>query len=217
MSDPVYMDFDEPEHPFDSAPNSRARKKKEKKQGIPRLPKPKPPLTGDEVRRGVSERSRSAANLKVEGYSYAEIADLLEYETPQDAERAVTGVLASIHGSDDYETLRLIVTARAEQQFKRSAAMAGADYLVLKDGTKVPNADKIRWHREASNDLMNYALITGTKAPTRVEITPGEADMERIASEILRRQGIEDIVDAEVIELDQIPAITAGDDDAETA
>lgn len=210
MTDPMYMEFDEPPHPWDDAP----RRPKKKRAKIPRLPD-KQIVLSDELRRGVSERSRAAANLRVEGYSYVEIAELLEYETPEGAEKAVMTVLAAIHGDDDYATVRMIVERRAEEQFRRSFAMGGADYLVLENGKKVANTEKLRWHQQASNDLMNYAIITGTKAPTRIEVSPGEAEMERIAAEILRRQGVQQIVDAEVIELEVIPEITAGDSGAE--
>jgi hypothetical protein len=188
--DPAYMDFEEPDHPYDSAPK---RGKKKSKSKIPRLPE-KQIVLSDELRSGVSVRSRAAANLRVEGYTYAEIADILEY--------------------DDAQTIRLIVERRAEEQFRRSFTMGGADYLVLESGKRIANEDKLRWHQQAAVDLMNYAKITGTIAPTRVQITPDEAELDRIITEIAHRAGQEDVLEAEVIELDVIPEITDGDDDA---
>jgi hypothetical protein len=208
--DPAYMDFEEPDHPYDSAPK---RGKKKSKSKIPRLPE-KQIVLSDELRSGVSVRSRAAANLRVEGYTYAEIADILEYDDAQGAEKAVMAVLAAIHGNDDYETIRLIVERRAEEQFRRSFTMGGADYLVLESGKRIANEDKLRWHQQAAVDLMNYAKITGTIAPTRVQITPDEAELDRIITEIAHRAGQEDVLEAEVIELDVIPEITDGDDDA---
>ena len=228
------MDFEEPAHPWDAAsrllPESEAAKEaqrnrrkgkrggkkepKEKKPEIPRLPdKEVAVITGDEVRRGVSDRARAAANLKVEGYTYAEIADKLEFESPQDAKRAVESVLAAIHGPGDYETLRLIATARLEAQIKRTTAMAGADFLVLEDGSQVPNVDKLRWHQAASTDIMNWAIVTGAKAPTKVEITPDEAALERLVAEIATRTGHEDIIEVDVLELTQVPEPDYDDDD----
>lgn len=203
MSDAVFMDFSEP----DDRPVKPKVVAKVPKAPIPIPPEPVQPITSTEIKRGVSERSRSAANLKVEGYTYDEIARILEFPSATDARRAVESVLAAIHGPGDYDTLRLVVTARAELQLKRSLGMAGADFLVdQKTGKRLPNPEKLRWHQQASVDLMNYAIITGAKAPTKVEITPGEADMETLVSRILSRQGHEDIVDAEVIEMDAIEA-----------
>lgn len=217
MSDPAFMDFEDPapQRPASHGPRGKGRKGK-KKPEIPRLPSKEVALTGDEVKRGVSERSRAAANLKVDGYSYMEIAEMLNFKSPQEAQRAVVSVLAAIHGNQDYETIRLIVTAQAQQQLKRSIAMAGADFLVTESGKKLPNTDRLRWHQAAAVDLMNYAIITGAKAPTKVEITPGEAEMDRIVREIVARQGVEDVVDAEVIDLEYIPPPPdPEDDDAE--
>lgn len=209
MTDAVFMDFEEP-----TVSKAKPKKKsKSKKTPIPQLPRQEMVLTGDEIRRGVSERSRSAANLKVEGYSYGEIADLLEFDTPADARRAVEGVLAAIHDPGEYDSLRLIAIARAEERLKLSSQMAKADFLVTDDGDRLPNLDKLRWHQAAGVDLMNWALITGTKAPTKIELTPGEADLERIVTEIARRSGHEDIVDAEVIELEALPAPKAHRDE----
>lgn len=214
MTDPVHMDFEEPPHPYDAAPRARGGKKSAKKrkrtpQGIPQLPQ-RPAFTGDEIKQGVSTRSRAAANLRVEGYSFLEIAEMLEFPDARAAQRAVEAVLAAVHGDSDLESLRIIAAARAERLVKQSLAMAGADYLVVKgdDGTeeRVPNRDKLRWHQQAAIDVQNWAAITGAKAPTKLEITPGEAEYDKIVDRLLRASGQDEIVDAEVIELDAIEA-----------
>ena len=221
--DAVYMDFDEPmgydesvAKGLDSPGASRAGKKrgkkrpgdddKAKKASIPTLPKPEKPLTDLEVRRGVTNRDKSAVNLKLAGASYQEIADTLELRSAVEAKRIVERTLAATHSPDDWQTLRMVAAARAEEMFKRSLAMASADYLVLEDGERVPNTEKLRWHQQASADLMNHVQITGAKAPTKIEITPDEARMEEIVSEMLRRSGEENVIEAEVIELDVIPS-----------
>lgn len=214
FDDPVYMDFEEP-HPFDDAPRppeggkkpkgKKKPKDEKKKPGIPTLPKNEVALTGDELRGGISNRARSAVNLKLAGASYVEIADTLEYPDPQAARREVERALALTHSPDDWETLRLVTAARAEQLFARSSAMAAADFLVLEDGERIPNTEKLAWHRQAGVDLMNHATITGAKAPTKVEITPDEERLDSIVSALVGRMGHEDILDADVLELEQIP------------
>lgn len=228
MTDAVYMDFEEPpQRHHTSGEASRGRKKRGEREGsdpeksqvsIPRLPKPEEPLTGDEIRRGVSDRNRAAAKYKARGYSYLEIADLLEFETAQAARRAVESVISATLAPEEIEMQRAIVVARAEELFKQSAAMASADYLVDDEGERIPNERKLQWHQQAAVDLMNIATLTGAKAPTKVEFTPGEAEMERLVAQIVSRSGHEDIMDAEVIDLDTIPAIERGeyvDDDEE--
>lgn len=220
---PVYMDFEESVG-YDEAvargeikPGAdRAGKKRGKKSSgddpkdsearIPSLPTRDKPLTDLEVRRGVSNRDKSAVNLKLAGASYQEIADTMELDSAAEARRIVERTLAATHTPDDWQTLRMIAGARAEELFKRSLAMASADYLVLEDGTKVPNAEKLKWHQQAGTDLMNHVQITGAKAPTKIEVTPDEARMEEIVSELLRRSGEENIIDAEVIDLNVVPS-----------
>lgn len=206
-------------HPWDNAPTVRMDfeepaddEKRDHKGGksaserIPVLPPAEKPLTGDERRRGISDRDRSAVNLKLDGASYIEIADLLEFETPSDARRAVESALAQTHAPEEWESLRMIAAARAERQLARSTAMAGADFLHDKEtGEKLPNYEKLRWHQQAGVDLVNWARITGAQAPTKVEITPDEAKMEQLVSHLLASGGHDDVVEAEVLELEAIP------------
>ena len=225
--EPVFFDIDEPigvdeavargiKKPEGSKrpPKGKGGKKKPKEPkspAIPALPAPTKPLTSAEVKRGVSVRDRAAVNLKLAGASYAEIADTMEFDTPAHAKRAVERALALTHSPDDWETLRMLAAGRAEALFQRSFAMAGADYLVDEDGNRIPNVDKLRWHQQAAADLMNHAVITGAKAPTKIEITPDEEKLDAIVSNLMSRMGHEDIVDAEVIELEALPAAPADD------
>jgi len=217
------MDFEEPNppkkgtHPWDDAPKRGRREKDEgdepKSAVIPQLPPREPMLTGDEVRRGISDRNKAAAKLKVKGHSYLEIAEILEFDDAAAARRAVEAAVAATLSPEELDLTRAIVVARAEEQFRQSVAMGHADFLVDDDGNRIPNERKLQWHQQASNDLMMIATLTGAKAPTKVEFTPSEAELEKIVNTIVLRSGHEDIVDAEVIQLDEIPAIEAGDDD----
>lgn len=208
FDEPVRMNFDEPSPREPFARNSDAPWDDDpppKKTVIPRLPDPKAPEKGDKRVRGISNRNRSAANMRIAGASYLDIADLLEFPSAAMAKKAVESVLAVTHNLDELDSLRRQAVARAEQLFARSSAMAGADYLVDDDGNRIANGEKLRWHQQAAADLMNWAAITGTKAATKVEFTPGEERMDQIVSQIMERMGHEEILDAEVLELEQIP------------
>lgn len=227
---PAYMDFDEPmgydervAKGVDAPGKPRAGKKRDKKAPgdddklgkalVPVLPPPEKPLSGDEVRRGVSNRDRSAVNLKLDGASYTDIAETLDFDSPAAAKRAVERTLAATHSTEEWDTLRAMAAARAERLFARSSAMAGADYLIDQETQeKIPNAEKLAWHRQAGADLMNWVTITGAKAATKVEITPDEETFDRLVGQMVGRLGHEDILDAEVIELDAIPAAPDYDD-----
>lgn len=219
----VYMDFEDPDGGRGAAPPGASDRKKRGKadedareRPIPVVPSKQIALTGDETRRGVSERGRAAANLKVEGFTYAEIADMLDFDSPAEARRAVERVLAALHAPEEYETLRMVAAARAEKQFQRSSAMAGADFLVdPATGEKFPNEDRLRWHQTAGTDLMNWAAIVGAKMPAKVEITAADDQVERLVNEVLARTGHEEILDAEVIDLDVIPDGPAWDDESD--
>lgn len=222
MTGAVYMNFDD-----DEGPDQRSARTgkdwpgrggtgthpwdddKPGKELIPRAPQPEAPLTGDEVKRGVSDRARTVAKYKELGYSYLEIADLLGLTDAKEAQRIHHSVIAATLSPDSIETQRAIVLARAEALFKNSFAMARAEHLVAEDEDgnpiDVPNSDRLRWHQVAAADMMNIATLTGAKAPTKIEFTPGEADLERMVEEFVRRAGHEDIMDADVLELEQIP------------
>lgn len=222
------MSFDEPEEPPTSTSGRGRGKKKgdsDKNAGIKvapapvlSLPKAEPPDSSEVVRAGVSQRAKAATNLKLEGASYQEIAEVMEYESAADAKRDVERTLAATHGPEEYETMRLMATARAERQFARSVAMAGADFLVDDEGTRHANTEKLRWHQQASADLRLLVDITGAKAPTKLEVTPGEVAMERLVQQVLERTGHQEILEAEVLDLEQVPdapELEEGDEIAE--
>lgn len=213
MTDPVHMDFEEP----DFEPRSADRKKKpkkpkkaEKRVVIPQLPPPVVPQI-DGTRRGISNRDRAAVNLKLEGASYLEISDMLEFDDPEDAQRVVERALALTHAPDEWDTLRLVAGARAEKLLSLSLAMASATHLIDPETNEpIPNKDRLAWHRQAGEDLMRHAIITGAKAPAKVEITPDDTVINELVSRLLKAGGHEDIVDAEVLDLEDLPEITDG-------
>lgn len=206
------MDFDEPPKPRSSR-KKKSKKEPEKPKLLPvlRLPDREPAMTSTEVVRGLSLRAKACVNMRLEGASFVEIADFLEYETPEDARRDCERALAATHPAEDWETLRQVATARAEALFKQSFRMAGADFLVDEDGNRVPNAEKRMWHAQAGTDLMNHAIISGAKAPTKLEVTPGEAQMEKLVDKMLRRGGYTVAEEADALELTVLPR-EEGDD-----
>lgn len=216
MSDgPVFVDLTDPDEGMKPVGRRRRDAKVAEKSGpsdkpspIPTLPEATVPLSNLEVRGGISNRDRAIVSLKIDGASFAEIADLLEIESIAEVKRAFERTIAMTHGPEEYETLRMTAAARLEALVKRSMAMASADYLLdTTTGLKLPNTEKRQWHAQAGADVMMLAQITGAKAPTRVEITPDEARMESLTAKVLAALGeTNTVLDAEVIELDVIPS-----------
>lgn len=220
MTGAVYMDFEDEEGPDQrSARTGRdwpgtgthpwGEEKSTGKELVPKPPEIERPPTSDEVRQGVSERARAVAKYRTLAYSYQEIADIMGLKDAKEAQRIHHGVIAATLDPEAIETQRAVVLSRAEMLFKNSVQMATATHLVAHDeesgeDIEVPNTDRLRWHQVAAADLMNIAVLTGAKAPTKIEFTPGEADLERIVEEIVRRAGHEDIMDADVLELSQV-------------
>lgn len=208
MSDAAYMDFDPP--PADGwldregAQGGRPPGDDPVYPPITRLPDREPPLKSTEVSRGISVRAKSCANMRLEGASFLEIAEALEYADAREAKRDFLRAMAASHPPEDWETMRHMETLRAEKLFRQSLAMASTDYLVDEHGNKVPNTDKLKWHQQAASDLMNHATISGAKAPAKLEITPGEAQFESLVSQMLERSGHSVTEEADVLELSQV-------------
>lgn len=154
----------------------------------------------------LSRRVVACVNMRLAGAPFYEIAQQLEYATPADAKRDYARAIASTHGPEDWDTLRQLEGARAEALFRRSFEMASADYLVDLEHPeqKVPNTQKLQWHEQAARDLMNHAIITGAKAPTKVEITPGEAEYDQLVGSLLEAQGFLEIEEADVVQIFEV-------------
>jgi hypothetical protein len=232
VSDAVYMDFEEPAGQHRAGGKVEPKKprtvkgKRKKVKPIPvgRLPQPGALATGDEIRRGVSDRAATATKLWIAGMPLSEIAELMDFESAADVKRVVEATASATLSREEMEMARILMRARAEKLWEQSFAWARADFLVLDDGKQIPNEKKLQWHQQASSDLMNLAILTGAKAPTKVEFTPAEEEIERLVNQIVLRSGPEDIVDAEVIDLHVMPSLERrrqddeieGDDDLET-
>lgn len=206
----TFLSFDNPRDKKKPRDKPSARQNRVEEAGIipvlPRIEISAADLEG-EISEGLERRDVAATNMRIAGAPFSEIARVLEYESPAAAKRAVLGALAQTHPVEDWETMRTLEIARAEQAFARSTAMANADYLVDKDhpGELIPNRDKIRWHAEARQDLAVHAMISGAKAPTRVEITPSEQEYEVLVQRMIEASGHEDVIEAEVLEIDDLP------------
>lgn len=199
-------------------------------EGRPRSPKKRlaeripqlPALDVDpEKLRKPDQRSVACVNMRIAGAPFHEIAASLEYESAGAAKAAYVAALASLYPQEGWEQLRQTEAMRAEQQLRRSIEMASADYLVVHTGEfdddgeeiveRVPNSEKLRWHEQAGKDLALHAMITGAKAPTRVEVSASVQELNEIANELIAAEGHRDL-EADIFDLDEIEAEVVEED-----
>ena len=212
MSDEVNVDF-EPAIPRTKAPVDG--KVRVRRQLIPQLP----PLEVDPARvRNPDQRAAACVNMKLAGASFHDIAKELVYANARMAKEAYVAALSRMNPVEDWETLRQTEALRAEQQLARSVAMASADYLIVHKTVKddegkeyeiieqVPNTDKLRWHEQAGKDLALHAMITGAKAPARVEISADTQELNQMVQVLMQAQQGEQLeLEAEVWDADEVP------------
>lgn len=200
------------------------RRRNEPVVGVPSLP----PLKVDidkvlEVSTDRVERRQVAVvNMRLAGAPFYEIAKELGYSTATLARSAYIQALANMNPPEDWETLRRTEEMRAEQQLARSVAMASAEYLVVhnEDGTeeRVPNRDRLRWHEQAGKDLALHAMISGAKAPTRMEVSADSQELNRLVDQIITLQGgRQGDMEADILQIEELPPSPGGDDDGEEA
>lgn len=159
------------------------------------------------------QRSVACVNLRLAGAPFVEIAKELGYASSQAAKSAYVAALANMFPVEDAATLRQAEAMRAEQLLRRSLAMASADYFVDADdpNVRIPNTDRLRWHEQAAKDLALHAMITGAKAPTRVEVSADTQELNQIVDAILQGSGEMPELEASTFDVDEIPAGPEGE------
>lgn len=215
MSEEVRLDF-EPE-------KSRAEKRREagkpprtvrRRSLVPVLP----PLEVDpDELREPTKRSVACVNMRLAGAPFHEIARSLDYADAASAKAEYISALARMNPVEDWETLRQTEALRAEQQLARSAAMASADFLLVHrtavddEGNEyevveeVPNTDKLRWHEQHAKDLALHAMITGAKAPARVELSADTQELNQMVQVLLQTKGGQAAVEADIWDAEEVP------------
>lgn len=180
--------------------------KKPLKERIPRLPdEPRidPATVGD-----VDTRAIACANLRLAGTPFHEIAKELGYADAATARGAYISALARMNPSEDLETLRQAATLRGEILFRQSLAMASADYLVDEDGNKMANTEKLRWHEQAAKDLNLLTMITGAKAPAKLEVSSTTQELSQMVHVLVQANGSQQ-PEADIWEIAEMEAIEA--------
>lgn len=220
MSDGTQINFD--------PPKSKAEQRAEK-GGAPAKPKP---TTKERIARlpqmaridpatigSADQRSIAASKMRLAGAPFHEIAAELGYQSAEQARAAYIAALASMNPMEDLETLRQSAALRAEMLFAQSFAMASADYLVVTETDeetgeeveiRVSNPDRHRWHEQAAKDLALHTMITGAKAPAKIEMSATVEQLNKMVHTLVATSGQQSAdIEADIWDLKEIEAINA--------
>lgn len=218
MTEPKRLDFERPPTSAELA-KKRAEQKGTPKSVVRRGAIPELPSLEVDPKdiRKPDQRAVACVTLVNAGATWWEVVQKLDYADVTSAKAAYVAALAKMAPIGDFETLRQMEAMRAENLFRRSLAMASADYLVVRrtatddEGNEyeieehVPNTDKLRWHEQAGKDLALHAMITGAKAPARVELTADTQELNQMVQVMLQRTQLERVREADIFEAEIIP------------
>lgn len=202
-----YLDLPEPPRRPASKTTQRNAKRDQGRKLIPHLPPPDVNVNDIDMQGDVTTLDAAVVSMRIAGASFHDIAMTLELPSAMDAQSRLYKAIAKTHPREEWETTRQLEVARVEVLVARSMAMAGADYLVDEDGVKHENAERLKWHAQAAQDIALHATITGAKAPTRVEITPTDEEYGQIVDLVLREKGVVQDREYSILELTELDEI----------
>lgn len=143
------------------------------------------------------QRAAEAWHLRVLGKTWDEIARTVGYANDANAIRAVRKFAGRLPAPSAEET-RTIWRERMEHLWSIAARDAAAGRPgALRAGVAV---------------AQRAAALDGLDEPTRVAVGPDDEFLDQIVSRIAAAAGHEEILEADVLELEVLPAVEAGDD-----
>lgn len=200
-----HVDIPKPETKAEK--RKRLGKKPKKPKDRPLVPVLPKVTTDPEVLKKPDQRSAACVNLRLAGAGFQAIADELGYASAQSAQDAYVAALANMYPMSSWETLRQEAALRAEARLRQSLAMANADYFVDANNPKkvIPNTDKLRWHEQSGKDLQLHVMITGARAPQRIEMSADTQELNALLQTLLSAQSEQPEIEASVWDLEQVP------------
>lgn len=217
MSDDFDDDDDNVTH-VDFAPTvpppADPEKPKRKRAMIPVI---KPSTIDPATLQKPDQRSTAAVNMRIAGTPFVEIARTLGYSSAKAAETAIVSALANMYPVEAAENMRQLEALRAEALFSQAITMAQASHFVdVEDETiLIANTEQARWHDQALKALQLHAMITGARAPARLEVAASTQELHAMVNAILAAQGGETVVEADIFSMDEIPQLEEGQEWAE--
>ena len=124
--------------------------------------------------------------LAVLGHKEKDIAEMLDYSSPQVAKASVERVLASTITTPEKEAMRSVVHQRYEKLLKSVMARA----------TNPKDSQHLAYNARANSIIDRISKLHGLDAPTQVQVTPTQEYLEEYTKELQRKMGLDpDVVE----------------------
>lgn len=175
---------------------------------------------------GAPVRSAKAAlAMRLQGASNAEIAEMLDYDSPGTARAAWEGILAKSYDDEtDPVAFRKLQSARMNRQLKTISSIAFKDTVEIPDPdgsrdqngnlrmVKVQNPRQMEALKEFRNGVESLSRLHGVEAPKVMALmTPDAKELELVVSKVAGAIksgaavegnifGDEDVEDAEIVD-----------------
>lgn len=138
-------------------------------------------------------RVEAAMAFALSGASFAEIARLLEYDSPSAAKNAVERMLASTVTISEKNSLRKVAAARYELLLKS----------VMPRATNPKDSSQLAFNQRAHALIDKIVRLHGLEAPQQVQITPSDQYLAEYTNRIKASMGIDVDLDPEADILDE--------------
>lgn len=143
-----------------------------------------------------TQRAAAALQLRIDGAGWADIAKVLEFDTPADARNAVEFALAQeAKSTEDIEQIRFLEARRMERILSS----------LMRRATSPNDPDHLAYARTAMVVIDRHAKLYGADAPQQMNITynPAAGQIEQWVTSMARQVHGEiqeaDILDVEVV------------------
>ena len=147
----------------------------------------------EEAKKSPRTKAEAGVSLLVSGASYADIAGLLEYASPKDAQFAIERALASTVTAPEKEAMFSVVHQRYERLLKS----------VMSRATNPKDTQHLAYNTRANAIIDRISKLHGLDAPTQVQVTPTQEYLESYTRMLQRRLGMDPDVEEEADIFDQ--------------
>lgn len=140
----------------------------------------------EEAKKDPRTRAEAGVSLLISGASYADIASLLDYASPQVAKVAVERALAGTVTPPEKEAMRSVVHQRYERLLKS----------VMSRATNPKDTQHLAYNARANAILDRLSKLHGLDAPTQVQVTPTQEYLEEYTRKLQSTLGLDpDVVE----------------------
>lgn len=158
---------------------------------------------------------RKAVAMSINGFGWAQIAEVCDYATPRSAQSAVERLLGETYTNSDLQSARTKARARYEKLLQGVMPDAQSPYVRDKDGKVTDERNEMHLPSVAASVKLieSIARLDGLNAPTEIKYSPGAVEFAETMGAIKQSLNAdapesgsifddEDIIDAEEVPVD---------------